>query len=981
MGKPASTADHRGMKWLSVARAGPGSDVRGPVAAPPAAGHAEEPAIGGVLPWVPLVAGWVACVAYAAHVGLGIGGPAAEPVLFVAAVAGAVLASAAMAANRRERPATLLFLGTAAYGASLVWFDLTPDAPAHFPSVPDLGFVAFYPLVFAAVAGVVRRQVGRLSGTLWLDSVIGALVMVALGATVVYPQLDGTFTASVASEFLFLLANLGLLGFLLTAYTLSGWRGGWTVLFMAAGAATLAAADGTYAIDLADGATSAGLLATAGWPAGMLLLTVAPYLKLQGVASASSAWVKIGIPGASAAAALPIVCLTSVTSPQNGLAALALALIVVRLMLSLHQNTRLLASVHRVAITDTLTGLANRSLLFDRLEQALALQERRGGELAVLFLDVDEFKAVNDVHGHEFGDAVLICVAERLRAAVRRHDAIAADLDAPAGPRAQHTIGRLGGDEFVVLLEGIRDPADAVAVAERIHARIRAPLVIGEHTLFLDASIGITHACATDGRGPAELLRDGDTAMYEAKRAGKHRHQVFASDMHDKLVARTELIRDLRSAVTSGQLRLLYQPQVELESGTMTGVEALVRWQHPEHGLLSPDRFIPLAESAGIIADIDDWVLRQACAQARAWDDDGLAPLDIAVNVSSRRLTTGDLAATVSDALRETGLDARRLEIEITETVAVEQDTIAVDVLARVRELGVSVAIDDFGMGHSALNRLLTFPVDRLKIDRSFVAPLTRGGERGSLVHAMIAMGQGLGLRVVAEGVETHEQLDALRALGCPTGQGYLFKRPVGAAEIELLAAAPLIAAAPDPDPAVLEGAGSGPARDRLIRSLLAELQRITGLETTYLTRIEWAAALQHITHVHNTGAIDIPEGLSVDWSDTICRRALEEGVRYTDDVPTVFPDSEAGRELGVRTYLSVPLIGPAGTVEGTLCGVSARPLRLAPEAMELMEYVAEMLARGDEGERTSDVPEAPGAVLDDEPPAGLTRRSASARR
>jgi hypothetical protein len=323
--------------------------------------------------------------------------------------------------------------------------------------------------------------------------------------------------------------------------------------------------------------------------------------------------------------------------------------------------------------------------------------------------------------------------------------------------------------------------------------------------------------------------------------------------------------------------------------------------------------------------------------------------LDMAVNVSSRRLG-GDLAGTVAEVLRVTGIDATRLEVEITETVAVEQDSAGVAAIAGVRELGVSVAMDDFGIGHSALSRLQTFPVDRLKIDRSFVAPLVEGAERGTLADAMIAMAQSLGLRVVAEGVETHEQLRALRALGCPTAQGYLFSRPVDAEAIERLArvdAGLVPLEAEEAAGRTADGTMVAVPQERLVRSLLAELERITGLESTYLTRIDWPKGVQHLTHVRNAGALDIREGLAVNWSDTVCRRALEQGVTYTDDVPGVFAGSAAALDLGLQTYVSVPLVNGDGDVEGTLCGASSRPVPLGPAAVQVMERFAQLIADG----------------------------------
>ena len=601
------------------------------------------------------------------------------------------------------------------------------------------------------------------------------------------------------------------------------------------------------------------------------------------------------------------------------------------------------------ALHDPLTGLANRQLLVDRLELGLARRSRRGGVTAVLFLDIDEFKAINDVYGHDVGDEVLIAVGQRLREALRGEDTIARALTTDTSPPARDTIGRLGGDEFVVVVEDLEDPADGASVAERILAALRAPLILGPHEISLDASVGITLVAAGKDRSPTEILRDGDTAMYAAKRAGKGRYELFEAEMRAEVIARTELLRGLRDAVEGGQLRLLYQPQVDLLSGRMTGVEALVRWEHPDRGLIAPGEFIPEAESTGMIVAIDDWVLREACTQLKAWDNAGLPPLHMAVNVSARRLVTGDLAGSVEAVLGETGVAAERLEIELTETVAVEHDAKAVEAITDVRALGVQAAIDDFGMGHSALSRLQSFPVDRLKIDRSFVASLSHGAERGSIADAMIAIGQSLGLQVVAEGVETQEHLRALRSLGCPSAQGYLFSKPVPAEEIEQLARAEVVLAPLDDShsPAGSDLEPSSLERERLTRNLLAEIQRLTGLETTYLTRIDWDQALQQITHARNTGAMDIPEGLTVEWSDTLCRQALEQGVNYTDDVPTTFPGVQAAEELGLQTYLSVPLVNSTGDIEGTLCAASTRRVHLGPEAVQVMERCARILIQG----------------------------------
>ncbi len=427
------------------------------------------------------------------------------------------------------------------------------------------------------------------------------------------------------------------------------------------------------------------------------------------------------------------------------------------------------AELTQLALHDPLTGLANRTLMHDRLRHALATA--RASRHAVLLLDLDDFKSVNDVWGHGIGDAVLVEVARRLTACTRPAD----------------TVARLGGDEFVIVIEDINGSVDALDAAQRVLHVLDEPIDVDDERFLVRGSIGVTQTDGDDSRCPTELLRDADIAMYGAKAAGKGRCQVFETGMHDKVVAHSELLRDLRKAIVNDELKLLYQPQVDLSSRRITGVEALVRWEHPDRGLVMPDVFIPVAESAGMIGGIDDWVLREACRQLRAWDEAGVEPLNLAINVSAGRLVRGDLAETFAAVTQSAGVHPARVEIEITETVAVHQEAEAVAAITRVRALGARVAMDDFGMGHSSLSRLQAFPLDRLKIDRSFVAPLTHDAARGSIADAMIAIGHSLGLEVVAEGVETEDHLRALRLLGCGAAQGYLFSRPAPPAEIERL--------------------------------------------------------------------------------------------------------------------------------------------------------------------------------------------------
>jgi diguanylate cyclase (GGDEF)-like protein len=418
--------------------------------------------------------------------------------------------------------------------------------------------------------------------------------------------------------------------------------------------------------------------------------------------------------------------------------------------------------LRRLAMEDPLTGLANRSLLRSRLQDALATDGAAG--VALLLVDLDDFKSVNDVHGHAVGDSVLVEVARRLFEQVRGQD----------------LVSRLGGDEFVVLGHDVRAP-DALALAGRLLRALEEPVRVGDTLFPITASIGVACAVIT-GRDPDDLLRSADIALYEAKAAGRSSYRVFEPAMEQRLVERSELLRDLRGIVERGELELLYQPQVELTTRRVIGFEALVRWQHPMRGTVSPLDFIPAAEASGEILAIDDWVLRTAVAQLAAMQADGVGPVQMAVNVSGRRLVAGGYAAAVAEVLAEHDLPGSLLEIEITESVAVEQD-LAAQVLRDLRHLGVSVAIDDFGTGHSALARLQSFPLDRLKIDRSFVAALTPDGGAGSLCDATLSIARALGLTVVAEGVEDEAQAEALLQLGCTWAQGWLFGRPVPAPE------------------------------------------------------------------------------------------------------------------------------------------------------------------------------------------------------
>lgn len=415
---------------------------------------------------------------------------------------------------------------------------------------------------------------------------------------------------------------------------------------------------------------------------------------------------------------------------------------------------------------DSLTDLPNRIVLNDRLTQALALARRHQQKLALLFLDLDRFKSVNDSLGHAIGDRLLQSVAERLLACVRGSD----------------TVSRQGGDEFVILLSEVACPADAAVSAEKILLALSMPHRIDQRDLHLTASIGIV-TYPDDGMEAETLLKHADLAMYRAKATGRNSYRFFEPDMSGNTAYRQSLESGLHRAIERHEFVLHYQPTMSLDSGELIGVEALIRWRHPQRGLVPPAQFVPIAEESGFIAAIGLWVLHEACRQSRAWRAAGLPPMRIAINISTVELRDKGFVERVGGILEEHGLVPQDLELELTETFLMHDSNSAAAVLHSLSDLGVRIALDDFGTGYSSLSHLKRFPIDTLKIDRSFVRNLPTDADDASIVSAVIGMGKGLQVRVVAEGVETQGQLAFLRKWGCPEGQGYYFSRPVNARE------------------------------------------------------------------------------------------------------------------------------------------------------------------------------------------------------
>lgn len=436
------------------------------------------------------------------------------------------------------------------------------------------------------------------------------------------------------------------------------------------------------------------------------------------------------------------------------------------------ERKRLEGQLEHQAYHDALTGLPNRMLFTQRLSQALEETKASKGMLALLFLDLDDFKVINDSLGHKVGDRLLITMGDRLAACLRPGDMVA----------------RLGGDEFTVLVHNINDPQDAVGVAHRIIEKVKQPFSLEGHDVFITTSIGIALSVSGED-GPDELLTNADVAMYEAKNKGKSRYAVFETSMNVRAWKRLQTELELRRALEHREFRVYYQPVVNLDTGKVVEVEALVRWQHPALGLVSPGEFIPVMEETGLIVELGQWVLEEACRQMRKWQDTlgNDAPMMLSVNLSVRQFREQDLIDCIKKALMESGLDPVHLKLEITESVALDGAETTLATLQGLRDLGVQLTMDDFGTGYSALSYLKRFPISSLKIDKSFIKGLGHNPEDTAIVHAMIAFAKTLRLNVTAEGIETRAQMEHLVGLGCDCGQGYYFARPMPGAELVAL--------------------------------------------------------------------------------------------------------------------------------------------------------------------------------------------------
>ncbi|MFN2522552.1 MAG: EAL domain-containing protein [Mycobacteriales bacterium] len=592
---------------------------------------------------------------------------------------------------------------------------------------------------------------------------------------------------------------------------------------------------------------------------------------------------------------------------------------------------------HR-ALTDELTGLGNRAQFNEDL-QAVAGGSGSAQPFSVLLLDLDDFKNVNDSLGHGTGDLLLMEVAERIRGVLRAGD----------------TAARLGGDEFV-LLACDADAAVAAALANRLLASLDVPIRAGETELVVSASLGI--ATSESGEQPDNMLGAADLAMYLAKQRGKGGIALFEPHMQETAKARLLLENDLRRAVRNEELYLAYQPIVDLSTGALAGVEALVRWSDEDRGSVSPADFIPVAEETGLILPLGEWVLREAAAQLGRWNAQlPGSGLTVSVNVSTRQLERHGLLTAV-DQLITAGLDPAQLILEITETALSLNDGAADATLQALRDRGIHLAVDDFGTGYSSLGRLRAAPVSRLKIDRSFVSEIIHGSSDVPIVDATIAMSRGLGLGVVAEGIETVAQLRYLRRLGCSQAQGFLLARPLDAAGISRILAGDV------PWRAVL-GEGSETcdtatsdlthlvdlavsrevALEQLVRPLLEDLQRMTGLRSTYMTRMSDDASTQQVAYANVGSDPLLSEGAITTWSESLCRRAVERDIGRSENAIADFPDTGTAQRLGITSYITAPIYDEHNRLYGTLCGASGGVVHLTDAHTATVRLFARLIA------------------------------------
>jgi diguanylate cyclase len=676
-------------------------------------------------------------------------------------------------------------------------YDLVLHRDAPFPSVADALYLAGYPLLFAGVARVTQARSAAGGREARADA-----AMVCLGALALSWHLlmgdyahDGSLNAfGKVVTLAYPVMDLGVLFIVVSSMMVRAARRPADTLLGVA-VAVMLAADFVYDLQILHDTYTAGGPVDGLFLANYVLIaaaavhpSVARPLPTATTQPRRRAWLPFIALASMVSPALLLTCsllhlhvdvpvLAGVSIAMATVAAVRTSFLIARLRRQTHElsaqgeslrtalvgQRRLEADLRHQAFHDTLTGLANRALLHDRIEHALSASARRPGTVALCFCDLDGFKAVNDGLGHQAGDRLLAVASKRIASVVRAGD----------------TVARLGGDEFAVLLTDVGDPEVVTALAERMVSVLRQPVLVDGHRVYVSASVGVAFA---DAQSTTErLLAEADAAMYEAKQDGKDRVAMFETHMRERLLERMQLANALPTSLREGRFRLQFQPQLLLADGRLEGFEALLRWDHPTLGPVEPDRFIPIAEETGFIVKLGRWVLREACAEAARWLRDG-NPVPVSVNVSGRQLQDTSLSGDVHEALAATGLPAHLLILEITETVLMKDPHSIAETLADLRRIGVRIAIDDFGTGYSSLATLRHVPADILKIDKSFIDPLADpASEASAFVQAILRLAGDLHLEATAEGIEHQSQRDALVGLDCHSGQGYLMSRPLDA--------------------------------------------------------------------------------------------------------------------------------------------------------------------------------------------------------
>jgi diguanylate cyclase (GGDEF)-like protein len=685
----------------------------------------------------------------------------------------ALLCAWRVVALPRMRPAwaaIALSLGLFTVGNAL-WTNVVQFwNPVPYPSISDAFFLAFYPVACAGVWMLVRATTPRLAGTIWLDGLIAALGVAALESTIVIGIISrgskGAGFASYATNLAYPIGDMVLVMMLIVVFSTRAWRPGplwWT---LGAGYGIFALADTVYVVRVTDGTYVTGTPLDSLWLIGTFLVAVAAWERPGTRHEVAPQQQAVVLPALFMLSSLAVVTVDAVWTRLFPLgvvlAILTLAIAIARLGRAYRQLQNL-AATKREARTDELTGLGNRRFFFETLDARV--QERGSAELAVLMVDLDRFKEINDSLGHLVGDDVLRRLAPRFSAAV-----------GSAG-----VLARLGGDEFGVIMSPLASIDDATRLADRIREALSQTLVISGMSMRVDASIGIA-VCPEHGTTAELLLQKADVAMYDAKR-NQRGWEVYASDRDIHTRQRFELLAQLPRALSRHELILHYQPKLDLTAGTVQAVEALVRWQHPKYGLLGPDRFLGLAEHTGLIDALTMEVLDQALTQQAQWRSNGL-DLGVAVNISATNLRDEGLPSKVNEVLLRRGVPPSRLTIEITETSLMADPGLAIKILGKLQQIGARISVDDYGTGYASLAYLRSLPINELKLDRSFLAGIPGDAKALSIVRSTIELAHALGLPIVTEGVETKDALDLITSLGSDAAQGYFISRPAPAAEL-----------------------------------------------------------------------------------------------------------------------------------------------------------------------------------------------------